>query len=124
MASGLEGVVAAETVLSHADGERGIIRVRGRTIGDLVALGYEGAIALLWDGLRRREADARRHHRRARGGPRACVLAARRVVADGLTAASRSKACGSCSRRCRTTSTPAQIAAALPVGIAALIRSL
>ena len=47
----VEGVVAAETVLSHADGERGIILVRGRTIGDLVALGYEGAIALLWDGF-------------------------------------------------------------------------
>jgi citrate synthase len=49
---GLEGIVAARTVLSHADGERGIVWVRGRTIDDLVSNhGYEGAIALLWDGF-------------------------------------------------------------------------
>src|SRR5262245_61689218 len=51
MANGLEGVVAAETVLSHADGERGIIWVRGRTIPDLVAEGFEGAVAFMWDGF-------------------------------------------------------------------------
>ena len=47
MANGLEGVVAAETVLSHADGERGIIWVRGHTIPDLVAQGFEAAVALM-----------------------------------------------------------------------------
>ncbi|MBI3515345.1 MAG: citrate synthase/methylcitrate synthase, partial [Proteobacteria bacterium] len=34
--AGLEGVIAAETVLSHVDGERGILLVRGRTLADLV----------------------------------------------------------------------------------------
>jgi citrate synthase len=48
---GLEGVVVAETVLSHAEPERGMLWVRGRAIPQLVALGYEGTVALLWDGF-------------------------------------------------------------------------
>ena len=51
MRPGLEGVVVAETVLSHAEPERGVLWVRGRPIPDLVALGYEGTVALLWDGF-------------------------------------------------------------------------
>jgi citrate synthase len=48
---GLEGVVVAETVLSHADPERGMLWVRGRPIPQLAALGYEGTVALLWEGF-------------------------------------------------------------------------
>ena len=49
---GLEGVVAAKTVLSHADGEQGGVWVRGHPIEELAARhGYEGTIALLWDGF-------------------------------------------------------------------------
>jgi citrate synthase len=52
MDSGLEGVIAAETVLSHSDGERGILWVRGHTLPQLVSEhGYEGAVALLWEGF-------------------------------------------------------------------------
>jgi citrate synthase len=52
VSDGLEGIVAAQTVLSHADGEHGIVWVRGHTIADLVAHhGYEGTIAVLWDGF-------------------------------------------------------------------------
>jgi citrate synthase len=52
MPSGLEGVVAGETVLSDTDRERGMIWVRGVPLPDLVALhGYEGTVALLWDGF-------------------------------------------------------------------------
>ena len=47
MNSGLEGVVAAETVLSHADGETGAVWVRGHTIETLAALGYEAAVAVM-----------------------------------------------------------------------------
>ena len=36
MDSGLEGVIAADTVLSHVDGRKGTIVVRGHSIGDLV----------------------------------------------------------------------------------------
>jgi citrate synthase len=53
MGSGLEGVIAAETVLSHCDGGgRGILWVRGPALPELVAdHGYEGAVALLWEGF-------------------------------------------------------------------------
>src|SRR5262249_15030151 len=50
--AGLEGVIAAETVLSHVDGERGILLVRGHTLAELVERhGYEGAVAILWEGF-------------------------------------------------------------------------
>src|SRR5437868_11284568 len=52
MDSGLAGLIAAETVLSHSDGARGILWVRGHTLPELVAdFGYEGAVGLLWEGF-------------------------------------------------------------------------
>src|SRR5712691_1198934 len=52
MDSGLAGLIAAETVLSHSDGARGILWVRGHTLAELVAdFGYEGAVGLLWEGF-------------------------------------------------------------------------
>lgn len=52
MDSGLAGLVAAETVLSHSDGAQGILWVRGYTLAELVArFGYEGAVGLLWEGF-------------------------------------------------------------------------
>jgi citrate synthase len=52
MRPGLEGVIAAETVLSYADPHSGRQWVRGHTIAELAAcFGYEGTVALLWEGL-------------------------------------------------------------------------
>jgi citrate synthase len=52
MDSGLDGVIAANTVLSHVDGREGAIWVRGHTIGDLVKNhGFEGTVAILWEGF-------------------------------------------------------------------------
>jgi citrate synthase len=52
MQPGLEGVIVAETVLSHSDPERGGLWVRGRPIAELVEHeGYEGTVALLWEGF-------------------------------------------------------------------------
>ena len=51
ISGGLEGVVAAETMLSHVDGERGELIVRGQPLALLVAQGFEPAVTLLWDGL-------------------------------------------------------------------------
>src|ERR1700683_1009642 len=49
---GLEGVVVAETVLSHSDSERGMLWVRVRPIPEHVErYGYEGTVALLWEGF-------------------------------------------------------------------------
>jgi len=53
---GLEGVVVAHTVLSHAAPERGMLWVRGKPIAELVAhYGYEGTVALLWEGFAGRD---------------------------------------------------------------------
>ncbi len=51
MRPGLEGVIVAESVLSHAEPERGMLWVRGRPIPYLVEQGYEGSVALLWEGF-------------------------------------------------------------------------
>ena len=48
---GLDGVVAAETVLSHVDGERGKLIIRGVPLDLLVVRGFEPAVDLLWDGF-------------------------------------------------------------------------
>src|SRR5689334_3786874 len=48
-AIGLDDVPAAETTLSHVDGERGELIIAGRWVGDLVREGdFEHATALLW----------------------------------------------------------------------------
>jgi citrate synthase len=122
MANGLEGVVAAETVLSHADGERGIIWVRGHPIPDLVAQGFEAAVALMWEGFAG-ESLSRASLIEALGEGR--MLAFSRL-GDWLPAATRREpleATRLLLAAVPDASTPAQIAAALPVGIAALIRS-
>ena len=55
MDSGLEGVIAAETVLSHSDGEKGILWVRGHRLPELVAQhGYEGGGGAAVGGLCRK----------------------------------------------------------------------
>ncbi len=51
MPIGLDGVPAAETVLSHVDGERGELIIAGERVGDLVPkTGFEGVTARLWSG--------------------------------------------------------------------------
>jgi citrate synthase len=48
---GLDGVPAAETVLSHVDGERGELIIAGEHVADLAGRsGFEGVTALLWNG--------------------------------------------------------------------------
>ena len=52
MTNGLDGVVAAETILSHTDQTNGMVWVRGHDLPTLVAgYGFEGTVALLWDGF-------------------------------------------------------------------------
>jgi citrate synthase len=48
---GLDGIAAAETVLSHVDGERGELIIAGKRVADLVReTGFEGVTARLWSG--------------------------------------------------------------------------
>ncbi len=50
--SGLDGVVAAETVLSHVDGEAGELIIRGHRLEEIAGrLAYEEVVAELWTGL-------------------------------------------------------------------------
>src|SRR5688572_32005168 len=46
---GLEGIVAAETHLSHVDGERGELIVAGHRLEDLVRHDFEDVVAELWE---------------------------------------------------------------------------
>jgi citrate synthase len=49
---GLEGVVAAHTVLSEVDGEAGHLLIRGYSLDDLVGhQGFEAVTGLLWSGF-------------------------------------------------------------------------
>jgi len=49
---GLDGVVVADTAMSMVDGEEGRLVIRGFELPELVSrFGFEGAAALLWDGL-------------------------------------------------------------------------
>ncbi len=51
-ADGLDGVVAARTVLSEVDGEAGRLLIRGRTLDDLAgSWPFEAVAGLLWGGF-------------------------------------------------------------------------
>jgi citrate synthase len=52
MSDGLEGVVAAETVLSEVDGLAGRLIIRGHSLDELAGrVSYEDVTRLLWDGF-------------------------------------------------------------------------
>lgn len=52
MTLGLDGVVAAETILSHVDGEAGRLVLRGHDLEALAGrVPFEEAVAILWSGL-------------------------------------------------------------------------
>lgn len=120
--SGLAGVVAADTVLSHTDRERGMIWVRGVAIPDLVARGYEGTVALLWEGF---AGDGL-----TRAGIQAELGAARVAAFAALgswinAAATRSLAEGVrlCLAQLSDESSPAAIVGTLSVAVPALFRT-
>ena len=52
MSDGLEGVVAADTVLSEVDGQSGRLTIRGRSLDEIAGrLTFEQVTRLLWDGF-------------------------------------------------------------------------
>lgn len=60
---GLDGIPAAETALSHVDGERGELIIAGTPVADLAASSFEAVTARLWGaatGHERTEGDVRR----------------------------------------------------------------
>ncbi|MEA2753828.1 MAG: citrate synthase [Aliidongia sp.] len=59
MSNGLEGVIAAETMLSHVDGEAGQLIYRGHTLEELAGqVPYEAVAALFWNGVTETPIDA------------------------------------------------------------------
>jgi citrate synthase len=122
MDSGLAGLVAAETVLSHSDGAQGILWVRGHTLADLVVdFGYEGAVGLLWEGF---DGDGltRAEMRQRLGAARAAAFArlggwldqaGSRPIVEGVRMGL---------AELPETAAPAAILATLPVAIGALLR--
>src|SRR5437879_694290 len=122
MDSGLAGLVAAETVLSHSDGARGILWVRGHTLTDLAAnFGYDGAVGLLWEGFAGTGLDRAPMRRRLGEGREHAFAhladwldrAETRSLVEGVRLALASLP---------EDSAPADILATLPVAIAALLR--
>ncbi|HWB50849.1 MAG TPA: citrate synthase [Stellaceae bacterium] len=122
MDSGLEGLVAAETVLSHSDGAQGILWVRGYTLPELVArFGYEGAVGLLWEEFVG-DATDRDAIRMRLGAARQSAFAALDEWLD--RAGSRTVPAGvrSALANLPETADPPAILATLPVAIGALLR--
>lgn len=131
MRPGLEGVVAAETVLSIADPKRGMLWMRGVPVPALVAdYGYEGTIALLWEGFAG-DGLSGAGVRAALGEARVAAFA---VLPLWLDAAARrplgagahhpmDQAVRRCLAELADDATPAAIVAALSVGVPALIRA-
>jgi citrate synthase len=120
--SGLEGVIAADTVLSHTDGNSGTIWVRGHTIDELVAQhGFEGTVAIIWEGFAG-ENLTRAAIERAFGDSRVRAFAS---MNDWIGAASKRpllEGVRIALAALPEDSKPADIHAALPVATAALIR--
>jgi citrate synthase len=61
---GLDGIPAAETALSHVDGERGELIIAGTRVADIAMSSFEAVTARLWSaatGRERSEADVRRN---------------------------------------------------------------
>jgi citrate synthase len=123
MDSGLQGVVAAEIVLSRSDGARGILWVRGHTLDELVTdYGYEGTGALLWEGFLG-DGLTRDGMRIALGEGR---VAAFMRLSEWLTAAAHRPMVEGVRLACAflpEDSRPPAILATLSVAIAALIRT-
>lgn len=127
MDSGLEGFVAAETVLSHSDGSQGILWVRGYTLADLVArFGYEGAVGLLWEEFAAEAGFAERPDRDAirvrLGAAREAAFASLgdwldRAVSRPVVEGVRIALAG-----LPDSADPAEVLATLPVAIGALLR--
>src|SRR5471030_2710053 len=120
MNNGLEGVVAADTVLSHTDGDTGTIWVRGHTVDDLVKNhGFEGTVAIIWEGFAG-DGLTRAKIQSDFGKAREKTFA---QMNDWLGAASKRNLLEGARIALAAlpeNSTPAEIAATLPVAIAAL----
>ncbi|HET9903383.1 MAG TPA: citrate/2-methylcitrate synthase [Xanthobacteraceae bacterium] len=122
MSDGLAGVIAAETVLSHSDPAAAQLWIRGRPLEEAVhELGYEGTVALLWEGFTD-ETLSGEDVRTALGAARQAAFA----QLDAWLGPAKSRPPVEATRLCLAalpdTAGPAEIAGALAVGVAAILR--
>jgi citrate synthase len=122
MNSGLEGVVAAETVLSHADGETGAVWVRGHTIERLAARGYEAAVAVMWNDFAGEDLTGA-SMQSLLGAARQKAFARRNDWFDCAVKHPLAEALRIALAALPDHSAPAEILATLPVAIAVLLRA-
>ena len=124
-AIGLDGVPAAETVLSHVDGEKGELIIAGEFVGDLArSTSFEGATARLWS-LATDVAHTEVEVRQTLGEARAHAFARLSQLlpaADGLSVVDGFRVGVAGLRAENGLSPDAVIVGALPVFAAALVR--
>ena len=122
---GLDGVAAAETVLSHVDGEKGELIIAGDHVGRLArSTGFEGVTARLWSAgsgtaITEAEVRARLGEGRSRTFARLPQLLA---AAEGLSVVDGFRAATAGLRAEQGLSDDATIVGALPVIATALAR--
>lgn len=123
MQRGLDGVVAAETVLCLTDPARGMIWVRGVPLPTLLSdHGFEGTVALLWDGFAG-DGLNRATMRTALGVARARAFADLERWMPVAQGASLPEALRLALAAQPDTSQPADLVGAMTVAVAALLRT-
>lgn len=123
MQPGLEGVVAAETVLSHADPQTGMQWLRGHPLPEVVAAyGYEGATGLLWEGFTG-HGLTRTSVQSALGQARAAAFTALPAWLPQTSGRSLEEAVRIALAALPDNAAPAGIAATLAAGVPALLRT-
>ena len=122
---GLDGVPAAETALSHVDGQKGELIIAGERVGDLVAKSsFEGVTARLWTAatevpISEAEVRAALGEARARAYARLPQLLA---ASDGLSIVDGFRAAVAALRAENGLTHDATIVGALPVIVGALVQ--
>jgi citrate synthase len=122
---GLDGVAAAETALSHVDGDKGELIIAGKWVGDLAsASSFEGVAARLWS-LATTTPISEAEVRAALGEARVRVfkrLPALLAATDGLSVVDGFRAATAALHSEHGLTDDAAIVGALPVIAAALVR--
>ncbi len=123
MDSGLEGVIVAQTVLSESDDARGTLVFRGHALEEAVReYGYEGTVALLWEGFAG-TGLSRDAVREALGKGREKAFERLGAWLEAAKPLPLAEAVRLAIAFLPADSTPAEILAAMPVAIAALLRA-
>jgi citrate synthase len=122
MTSGLDGIVAADTVLSHSDPARPGLWLRGVPLQDAVeTLRFEGTVALLWSGFAG-EGLTRESVLQSLGAGRVRAFERLDRWLGDATSRPPVEAARLCLAAMPDDAAPAEIAAALAVGVAAILR--